>query len=265
MPNGWRRRPRVSRDVKPLRHRRKPPLRNTDGRNQKATVSEIRRLRAEAQATDDKLFSVQSNNKADIIESLNRVKALPPELKNPAVAEKMYLHTEEPDRVPLTPDEKALYDTHVKPLLAQERSLYQERVRRGIAPNDIPADPNYVHQIPMGKEHPFDTTIENQGALGNDPRYGSGRQAAGPSVKEQQLVTLVGPDGKRVISRADMPGYKVEDDVAGEIPAKRLRVGQTVKGPDGKFYKVERSFTRKKRRRFRALNITRTSSPIPRR
>jgi hypothetical protein len=209
-------------------------------------VSEVSRLRKEASATDDALYAVQSNNKADIVESLNRVKALPEELKNPALAERMYLHREEGEAAPLTPEEKALYDKHVVPMLEKQNALYQDAKRRGIAPADITDDPNYVHQIVKEKGHAFDATLENQGALGHDPRYAGGRQLSSRTTPEQSIVALVDKNGKRTIVPADSKGYKIDSDVGGVIPAGRLRVGQTVLDAKGDPLTVGRSYTREK-------------------
>ena len=212
-------------------------------------------LRAEATATDDALYAVQSNNKADIVESLNRVKALPEELKNPALIEKMYLHREEGERVPLEPEEQALYDKHVEPLLRKQHELYQDAKDRGIAPSDITDDPNYVHQIVKEKGHAFDVTLENQGALGTDPRYGGGRQLSSRVTPEQSLVALVDERGRRTLVSADegAKGLRIEDDAGGLIPAGRLRVGQTVLDAKGKPLTVARSYTREKETTFPGL------------
>ena len=79
----------------------------------------------EPRAFEDQLYQLQQNNKADKVEVLKRLKAVP-EGVAPETWEKLYHYEESPKTTELTPEEKALYDEHVKPIAAEADRLSGE-------------------------------------------------------------------------------------------------------------------------------------------
>lgn len=107
---------------------------------------------------EDQLFQLEGNTAADAMEARNKLKALPDGIK-PEVWEKLYDHRESqlvrpkagaPAAVPLSAEEQALYDTHVKPILEENAAYYQQLKNMGEA-IDRPPAPGHLTRKVSGK------------------------------------------------------------------------------------------------------------------
>ena len=106
---------------------------------------------------EDQLFQLESNRVADKLDVMKAVKNAPD--VPPSTWEKLYHHEENPDGVPLTPEEKAIYDQHIAPLKAESDKLFKQLEGYG-----------------------YDLSEEDQTAKGYTPRYVAGRTRSYPEV-----------------------------------------------------------------------------------
>ena len=120
----------------------------------------------------DKLYRTERRHDATQREALEEVQKLPPEAAR--LGEKFFEMLEPGGKKPtLTPEEKALFDKHLKPWLQAQRDLYEEIKK--LAPDMLPADydPDYVHHLVEGKTPEFDEQIGIVSHEPNSPWFGS--------------------------------------------------------------------------------------------
>lgn len=116
---------------------------------------------------EDQLFQLEGNSTADSIEARQKLAKLPDGIK-PETWEKLYHYRESelvrpkagaPEAVALTAEEKALYDTHVKPVLEENQRYYQALKGLGEA-IDRPPAPGHLTRKVAGKTWSFGEMVD---------------------------------------------------------------------------------------------------------
>lgn len=125
---------------------------------------------------EDQLFQLSTLGRADKIEVMKRLKDIPEGVK-PETWEKLYHFEEDPKGVRLTPEEQALYDTHVKPIAAEADRLSAQLERLGYPVDKVETQPGVIAQIDkvtgeLENTPPGERLPSGQGYT---PRYVSGR------------------------------------------------------------------------------------------
>ena len=150
----------------------------------------------EGRKLDDDLNLLTQKHYRRGIEAVQALESAPKDVPQ-ATWEKFVHHEETPDKVPLTPGERALYDKHVKPLVEKNNQLYSEAQKLGITKEDLANS-----DIKPGKI----------GDLGYTPRFAKG--------KPNFIQRMVTPD-------KGIPGGKTLGTQAGQLKG-RTTGGQSI-------------------------------------
>lgn len=103
---------------------------------------------------EDALTRIRGENEADRTQALQYIEALPPELKDPVTNERIYHAIENPEGVPLTPEEQALSDKYLAPIRQEANEVFN-RINGKIKGVQIGMD-GYMHRIVKGKGTMYD-------------------------------------------------------------------------------------------------------------
>lgn len=174
---------------------------------------------------EDQLFQLESNRVADKLDVMKAVKNAP-DVK-PETWEKLYHHEENPDGVPLSPEEKAIYDQHIAPLKAESDKLSQELERlTGAKLNETASGGSgqgYTPRYPVGKTRSFSEVLA-QWKKGKESEFQGGANARSmrqtvDAQKSRRFYNAVSPDGERVVVHIGKDGtvsaFDGSDDPAG--------------------------------------------------
>ena len=194
---------------------------------------------------DDRLFALRQAAFADAADLLDRVQALPEELKNPDIQKRFYQHMEGDPSANLTPEERALYDRYVKDIKEEERALYEELTQK-TALDMKELSPDYAHRIREGKASQFDalkgeaSTANPIGGTRSLPRKTS-------SMNERVYFALEDEKGNRklvAVKDADLSAVNGKNytrlPYSGDKPPK---VGETIT-VGGKTWTMKQAWTR---------------------
>lgn len=160
---------------------------------------------------EDNFNRLRKSVDADRSELMNRVDAMPPEVRNPQTQERFYRHMEDPG-FPLASEEQRLYDEHIAPLKREERDLWEEAKKtdlHGIGDYD----PTYAHRVVKGRSPQFDRLL---GAGDTDAQGPIGGKRTLPqstsSMKERVYFAMQNELGeRRVTARNEDGGWSVLD------------------------------------------------------
>lgn len=160
----------------------------------------------QARKFEDQLFQLESNRVADKLDVLKAVKAAPD--VPPSTWEKLYHHEENPSGVPLSPEEKAIYDQHVAPLKAESDQLSKELEGYGY---DIPKDgAGYTPRYVAGKTRSFGEVLD-QWKKGVESKFQGGAAARSmrqtvDAQKSRRFYKAVSPDGEEFVVHVGKDG-----------------------------------------------------------
>lgn len=152
----------------------------------------------------DNLHRIAQEDKAHRVALLQELKALPKELNNPKTLEKMYLLREAGKLNALTPDERALYDQHLKPILDQNDQFVQNI--RAIDPDRMGPDVlNHISRLTKGDTSAYNMLKDRDDPTG--PGY-NGLSVNANAAKTRKFVALERvSDGKRFVISPRDNGY----------------------------------------------------------
>lgn len=207
-------------------------------------------------AFEDQLHQLSTNVTADKIDVLKRAEAAP---ELPADTwEKLYHHEENPAGVPLTPEEQAVYDEHVKPIAEESSNLFSRLESLGYPEakdEERPTAENYTPRYVKGRTRSYGEVLE-QAKEGKDSTFGG---AAGRSMrktvdaqKSRRFYDAVNPEtGEKTLVYIDRDGNALKFDTP-DNPSKfgNFERGQPVAPGseitvDGKPQKLENTTTKK--------------------
>lgn len=133
---------------------------------------------------------------------------LPKELNNSTTLEKLYYAREENRWGPnsVTPEEKALFDKHIKPLLDENDRIFDNLKK--IAPGEVGRDvQDHMYRIVKGDDAEYN--IMESGGGASDPIEGVnalGTKGKGPALN-RTFVALERTDGKRFVIHITPEGF----------------------------------------------------------
>lgn len=147
----------------------------------------------------DQLYQHDRIGDADKIEMLKWVDKLPPEAV--ALKEKLFDYLEPGQKPTLSVEEKAAFDKYLKPLVQEQRDLYEEikKLAPELLPDDF--DPDYVHHMVKGKVPEFDTPLNN--VVGDESQYpyqSSKLPQSTRSLRPSRFYALVDEQGNRKVA-----------------------------------------------------------------
>lgn len=213
-------------------------------------------------ALADQLFALKNHNLADTIDIKHRLEAAQKEI-TPALAEKMYRFKEGEAGVTLTPEEQALYDTHVAPGANEAKELFEVLSKRGLPPGalarsvdedalgiirraapqtDLPSgnpyrdtlgeNTDYVPRMVAGKRGTLDRTLNETPQPSGSGRRGLSTSAE--SLKGRNYYAVEGADGERQIAYVDGKKIYIFDELGDATEIGELKTGQKAQ-PGAKF------------------------------
>ena len=179
---------------------------------------------------EDRFNILRKSATADKAELTNRIKEMPAEMRTPAMQEKFYRYMEDPT-VPLTPQEKALYDQYVAPLKREELALWEEAKNTDLPVEDF--DPQYAHRIVKGRAPQFDalagaSEVANPiGGMRSLPKTTS-------SMKDRVFFAIQGFDGTRkLVAKSDDGTLRIIEKGQPAVP---IKLPKDFKPGDNFFY-----------------------------
>lgn len=152
----------------------------------------------------DQLYTHDRTGDADKIELLKWVKSLPDEAV--ALKQKFFEYLEPGNKKPtLAPEEKAAFDKYLKPLIQEQKDLYEEIKK--LAPDMLPGDydPDYVHHMVKGRVTEFDVPLGETSADEGLP-YQSKLPQTTRSLKASRYYALDNGSGHRQVVMLDDKG-----------------------------------------------------------
>ena len=203
---------------------------------------------------EDQLFQLESNRVADKLDVMKAVKNAP-DVK-PETWEKLYHHEENPDGVPLTPEEKAIYDQHVAPLKAESSKLTNELEGFGY---EIPKDSKgYTPRYVAGRTRSFGEVLDKW-KQGVESKFQGGAAARSmrqtvDAQKSRRFYNAVSPDGEKMVVHVGKDGtvsaFDGSEDPAGPAfakfkPGQKLAAGAKLSVPsEGQTWRLENATTK---------------------
>lgn len=137
---------------------------------------------------DDTLFRLRQSSIADKAELIKKVEGMPEELRNPSLQEKFHYYSEGDPSVELSPQERAAYDTYIKPLKQEETALFDKLTNYGYTPQQL--DEPYARRPVKGMTPQFDEVLGV--GSGSDPVFGyRSLPKTTSSLKERVFHALV--------------------------------------------------------------------------
>ena len=203
---------------------------------------------------EDQLFQLESNKVADRVEVMKRVQDAP-DVK-PETWEKLYHHEENPEGVPLTPEEKDIYDKHIAPLKSEADALSKQLEGYGYEVEGADKGAKYTPRYVAGKTRSFGEVLD-QWKKGVESKFQGG--SAGRSMrqtvdaqKSRRFYNAVSPDGEKIVVHVGKDGkvsaFDGSDDPAdpefGNFP-KGQKIGDGAKlRAEGQTWRLENATTK---------------------
>ena len=154
------------------------------------------------QSFADDLFRLRQSSVADRAEVGNKIEALPPELHDPVLQEKLYHAIEDPAKMAeLTPEERALFDQHVQPLMDEQAALAKRAKELG--GENLVGDANYVHRIAKGHAPQYDSL---SGEAYNPVTGTRGLPRTTSALQERAFYAIEDANGVRKVVSKDKDG-----------------------------------------------------------
>lgn len=171
----------------------------------------------EPRSFEDQLHQLSTNVTADRIDVLKKAEAAPD--VSSKLWEKLYHHEEDPAGVPLTPEERTIYDEHIKPIAEESAELFNRLESLGYPDakdEERPNADNYTPRYVKGRTRSYGEVLEQE-KDGKEARFGG---AAGRSMrktidaqKSRRFYDAVNPiTGERTLVYIDKAGNALKFD-----------------------------------------------------
>jgi hypothetical protein len=236
--------PRGKLPTDPTREGLKPPPNITEG-----PLTDAPALK-EPRKFEDQIFQLEDNRVADKLDVMKAVKAAP-DVK-PGTWEKLYHHEENPEGVPLTAEEKAVYDQHVAPLKAESESLTKELEGYGY---ELPSEgKGYTPRYVAGRTRSFGEVL-SKWKQGVESKFQGGAAARSmrqtvDAQKSRRFYKAVSPDGEEFVVHIGKDGKVSSFDPDGAGPefgtfpkGQKLAPGSKIRA-EGNTWRLENATTK---------------------
>lgn len=169
-------------------------------------------------STDDSFFRLRGSATADRQQVNEFLKSLPPEMRDPAIQQKLYEFGEPGTNVKLEPKEQALFNKYIRPWKEEESELWKEAQKINgeskVGLKDL--DPEYMHRMVKGKTNELDRWSGEGSSAAPQSGYRSLKAA---SQKERKYFALIGEDGTRKLLHVTPEGtFIIEKGKSTPLP-----------------------------------------------